>query len=89
MQHEHNRWRCARTRLENFVTRSLKKLGMEARTNEEADDTQFPFVAFSAPPSGSTDYAASVRSLHAWCSDLLRDLLQAFLKAADLMPKTL
>jgi hypothetical protein len=39
----------------------LRALGLQPRTKAEAGDRKFPFVVFSAPPSGSEDYAAEVK----------------------------
>lgn len=38
----------------------LSSMGLDVRKNEEADDCMFPNVVFTAPPSGSEDYAAEV-----------------------------
>ena len=35
-------------------------MGIQPRTKDQAGTTQYPFVLFAAPPSGSEDYAAEV-----------------------------
>lgn len=40
-------------------------VGLQPRTKAEAGDGKFPFVVFSAPPSGSDDYAAEVSTAEA------------------------
>ena len=40
----------------------LVSLGVHPRVKAEAGDEQFPFVVFSAPPSGSEDYEAEVEA---------------------------
>ncbi|ACO64862.1 predicted protein [Micromonas commoda] len=40
----------------------LLSLGVFPRLKEKAGDEQYPFVVFSAPPSGSEDYAAEVEA---------------------------
>ena len=40
----------------------LLSLGVFPRLKEKAGDEQCPFVVFSAPPSGSEDYAAEVEA---------------------------
>lgn len=40
----------------------LISLGVMPRLKDGADNKQFPFVVFSAPPSGSEDYAADVEA---------------------------
>ncbi|CAG9467744.1 unnamed protein product [Pedinophyceae sp. YPF-701] len=42
----------------------LREMGLAARTREEAANSteKFPFVLFSAPPSGSADYVAEVQA---------------------------
>lgn len=39
----------------------LRALGIEPCVKAEASERRFPYVAFSAPPSGSDDYVAEVR----------------------------
>lgn len=40
----------------------LESLGVYPRVKDSAGDEQFPFVVFSAPPSGSEDYEAEVEA---------------------------
>lgn len=40
----------------------LVSLGVMPRLKDNAGDEQFPFVVFSAPPSGSEDYEAEVEA---------------------------
>ncbi|BDA51136.1 hypothetical protein COCOBI_18-0110 [Coccomyxa sp. Obi] len=45
----------------------LRSLNIQPRTKDEAGSEKFPFVVFSAPPSGSTDYVAEVKAaLRLW-----------------------
>jgi hypothetical protein len=37
---------------------------MESRLSTDAADEKFPFVAFTAPPSGNPDYPGEVCSSH-------------------------
>ncbi|KAL3149562.1 hypothetical protein ABBQ32_002341 [Trebouxia sp. C0010 RCD-2024] len=39
----------------------LQQMHIQPRTKDGADSRKFPYVLFSAPPSGSTDYPAEVR----------------------------
>ena len=43
----------------------LLSIGVFPRLKEKAGDERYPFVVFSAPPSGSEDYAAEVAKLAA------------------------
>lgn len=48
----------------------LLSIGMFPRLKEKAGDERYPFVVFSAPPSGSEDYAAEVEAaLKFWDGD--------------------
>lgn len=62
----------------------LSSMGLDVRTNEEADDGMFPNVVFAAPPSGSEDYAAEVCPpsiyLHAQRMQAFPGMCHAFLK---------
>ena len=46
----------------------LKKMDIQPRTKDSADKKQFPYVLFSAPPSGSQDYPAEVGACPDFCS---------------------
>ena len=47
--------------LPHILPCSLRTLGLEPATKATMPSRKFPFVAFTAPPSGSTDYLAEVR----------------------------
>lgn len=55
---------------------------METRVKADADDTKYPFVVFSAPPSGSEDYPTEVRHfLSSW--SLLMMQVHVFAMSCD------
>ena len=67
----------------------LRALGLQPRTKAEAGDRRFPFVVFSAPPSGSEDYAAEVtpRVPTSWPpAAVAGHMLQRLLELATTLP---
>ena len=46
----------------NLIACRLQQMHIQSRTKDSASSRKFPYVLFSAPPSGSTDYPAEVIS---------------------------
>ena len=56
------------------ATHRLRQMKIEPRTKEGSNDRKFPYVLFSAPPSGSEDYPAEV-CFASWRMACLQNLL--------------
>ena len=47
----------------NSASCRLQKMKIKPRVKDGAGSQQYPYVLFSAPPSGSADYPAEVRGV--------------------------